>query len=237
VRLRPRAATPHSSLLSHPMPCRRVLRLQQDPNSQHLGTTVWDSSIVLAKFLEANCRKGDFAKTRVKGKRVLELGAGMGLGGIAFSLLGASVVLTDVAEVIPLLKRNVELNLGCSCPDVTVMELDWFKPEQLEALTPSPPFDYVIAADCVYAEHIIPHFHSIVQAATNDKSIVLVVNELRSHLIQAKFIEVFEATHTIKQISANKQDPKFQHELIQMFFMKRKRAKKDSANDEPEPEN
>ena len=28
------------------------LRLQQDPSSHNLGTTVWDASIVLAKFLE-----------------------------------------------------------------------------------------------------------------------------------------------------------------------------------------
>jgi hypothetical protein len=28
------------------------LRLAQDPNSEHLGTTVWDASIVLAKFFE-----------------------------------------------------------------------------------------------------------------------------------------------------------------------------------------
>lgn len=159
----------------------------------------------------------------------------MGLGGITFSLLGASVVLTDVAEVIPLLRGNVELNLGCSTPDVSVTELDWFKPEQLQAL--NPPFDYVIAADCVYAEHIIPHFHSIVQASTSDKSIVLVVNELRSHIIQAKFIETFEATHTIKQISASKQDATFQHELIQMFFMKRKRSSKKEPMNESNPTN
>lgn len=28
------------------------MRLTQNPNTQHLGTTVWDASIVLAKFLE-----------------------------------------------------------------------------------------------------------------------------------------------------------------------------------------
>lgn len=31
---------------------RHTFKLAQDPNSQHLGTTVWDSSIVLAKYLE-----------------------------------------------------------------------------------------------------------------------------------------------------------------------------------------
>lgn len=33
-------------------PHRMTFRLSQDPNSQHLGTTVWDASIVLAKYLQ-----------------------------------------------------------------------------------------------------------------------------------------------------------------------------------------
>ena len=64
------------------------------------------------------------------------------------------------------------------------------------------------------------------------------VNELRSSIIQAKFIEVFEATHTIKQISANKMDDTYQHELIQMFFMRRKKGggKKEKEEEGREPE-
>jgi predicted nicotinamide N-methyase len=66
-------------------------------------------------------RKGEFSKPKMKGKRVLELGAGMGLGGIAFALLGAEVILTDTADVVPLLKRNCEYNLGTKA--VQVLEL------------------------------------------------------------------------------------------------------------------
>lgn len=32
------------------------LRLSQNPQSLHLGTTVWDASIVVAKWLEHNAR-------------------------------------------------------------------------------------------------------------------------------------------------------------------------------------
>ena len=45
----------------------------------------------------------------------------MGLGGIAFSMLGADVILTDTVDVLPLLRRNCEANLGCGT--VTVEEL------------------------------------------------------------------------------------------------------------------
>ncbi|QHO38517.1 uncharacterized protein DS421_4g121070 [Arachis hypogaea] len=57
------------------------LQFTQDPNSKHLGTKVWDSSLVFAKFLERNCRKGRFSPAKLKGKRVIELGTGYGVSG------------------------------------------------------------------------------------------------------------------------------------------------------------
>lgn len=59
-----------------------------------------------------NIRKGDFSRPKVRGKRAIDLGSGMGLAGLALALVGADVVLTDVAEVLPLLRRNSEANLS-----------------------------------------------------------------------------------------------------------------------------
>jgi Lysine methyltransferase len=42
----------------------------------------------LAHFLARNARKGEFARHKVKGKHALELGSGMGLGGLALAMLG-----------------------------------------------------------------------------------------------------------------------------------------------------
>ncbi len=57
-------------------------------------------------------RKGEFSRAKLAGKRAIELGAGMGLGGIALALLDMEVVLTDMKDVLPLLRRNCEINLG-----------------------------------------------------------------------------------------------------------------------------
>ena len=59
-----------------------------------------------------NIRKGDFSRAKVSGKRAIDLGSGMGLAGLALALLGADVVLTDVREVLPLLRRNTDANLS-----------------------------------------------------------------------------------------------------------------------------
>ena len=59
-----------------------------------------------------NAKKGDFARHRLKGKRAIELGSGMGLGGFAFALLGCDTTVTDTAEVVSLLQRNYENNLS-----------------------------------------------------------------------------------------------------------------------------
>lgn len=59
-----------------------------------------------------NAKKGDFARHRLKGKRAIELGSGMGLGGFAFALLGCDITVTDTAEVVSLLQRNYENNLS-----------------------------------------------------------------------------------------------------------------------------
>ncbi|CAI5470216.1 unnamed protein product [Closterium sp. Yama58-4] len=58
------------------------LRVTQDPNSKHVGTTVWDSSIVVLKYLERHSNKGEFSRAKLKGKRAIELGAGCGLAGL-----------------------------------------------------------------------------------------------------------------------------------------------------------
>ncbi|KAG2429921.1 hypothetical protein HXX76_010701 [Chlamydomonas incerta] len=227
-----------------------VLRFVQDPSSEHLGTTVWDASVVLAKWFEKNIRKGDFARSKVRGKRALELGAGMGLAGMAFAMVGANVVLTDTADVLPLLRINYETNMSPaavrlarghqhgtwadSAGSVEVQELDWVKPEQVAPL--HPPYDYVLAADCIYHEGLTEHFHRTVMEVTNEKSTVVVCNELRSHSVQGRFMELFTATHSIKSVPHAKMDEKYQHPNIFIYIMKKKKKGKAGAAEHEEHE-
>jgi len=58
-----------------------------------------------------NAKRGDFSRQRLRGKKAIELGAGMGLCGLALAAMGTSVLSTDLATVIPLLEHNCTSNL------------------------------------------------------------------------------------------------------------------------------
>lgn len=88
-------------------------------------------------------------KDLVRGKRILELGSGTGLGGIACAVLGARVTLTDMEGCTRLLKYNAEINMpafvehGGSCE---VLEYNW----GTDIALLGEVFDGAVMSDVVY---------------------------------------------------------------------------------------
>ncbi|KAL1484685.1 hypothetical protein MTO96_032441 [Rhipicephalus appendiculatus] len=82
------------------------------------GMYVWPCSPVLAQYLWFN-------REHIKGKRILEIGAGTGLPGILAALLGARVTLSDSS---PLGLKNCQRN----------------------ALFQLGPIDIILGSDCFY---------------------------------------------------------------------------------------
>lgn len=82
---------------------RRIL-LQPD-DSCAMGGELWASSVVLLKYLESQV-----PSPSLRDVRVLEIGAGLGLVGIAMALEGAHVTATDLPAVMPALIRNAKAN-------------------------------------------------------------------------------------------------------------------------------
>ena len=119
-------------------------------DSMIVGNTLWNSSVVLTRYLEAGAEgtAHEFSNSAVKGKSALELGAGCaGLVGLSLACLGCShVTVTDKAEVLPLLRENVRRFVQAAqalppgaLPDdcavrsgnITVSELDWLDEDQI----------------------------------------------------------------------------------------------------------
>ncbi|XP_019448754.1 PREDICTED: protein N-lysine methyltransferase METTL21A isoform X1 [Lupinus angustifolius] len=200
------------------------LQFVQDPNSKHLGTTVWDSSLVFAKFLERNCRKGRFSPAKLKGKRVIELGAGCGVSGFGMALLGCDVIVTDQKEVVPLLQRNVDRNISRvmqnnpkSFGSIKVSELYWGDESHIKAV--DPPFDYIIGTDVVYAEHLLEPLLQTILALSGPRTTIVLGSEIRSTSVHEKMLQMWKENFEVKTVSKSKMDETFQHPSIQLFIM------------------
>ncbi|KAJ4846830.1 hypothetical protein Tsubulata_004627 [Turnera subulata] len=109
------------------------------------GSWLWNSALFLSRWLASSHPH----HIDLQGKKVLELGAGVGLPGLAAARLGASrVVLTDIAPLLPVLLRNVEVNgLG---DRVEVKELSWGSDESLSRIGGSGEFDVVLMSDVFF---------------------------------------------------------------------------------------
>jgi predicted nicotinamide N-methyase len=96
---------------------------------------LWRSGVALARELE---------RVPLEGRRVLELGCGLGVPSLAAARAGAYVVATDEsAEALELLDRNAQAN-GV---EVETSRVEWAEPAELAA---RGPFDLVLAADVLY---------------------------------------------------------------------------------------
>ena len=98
---------------------------------------LWPSGLALARHV---------AGLELAGRKVLELGCGLGLPSLVASLRGGSVLATDWAEdAIELLRRNAERNRA----PLRVARVRWSEPEPLLR---AAPWDIVLGADLIYEE-------------------------------------------------------------------------------------
>ena len=99
----------------------------------------WEASVVLTNYmagLPADARR-----------RILELGSGLGVAGIAAAVMGHRITLTEHnPDALNFLQANASLN---GCDDITIRHLDWFQPD-LEGR-----YDLIIGSDIVYQESAV----------------------------------------------------------------------------------
>ncbi|CAN0379623.1 unnamed protein product [Ectocarpus fasciculatus] len=240
---------------SHVVPievCGTQLNIAQDPTSDNLGTTIWDASVILVRYMERNPQL--YSRRKLEGKRVLELGAGCGLAGMYFALQGAHVTFTDLIEVVPLLQRNVTMNLGGQAveaaagtasssgetrsrggtsaaatsarPKAKVLEYDWGKP--LDGL--SPPYDYIVACDCVYVERLVESLVWSMAQCSGRGTTVLVASEKREEVTYAKFRARLSEDFAVRQAPRRHMDKAYDHENSEVLVCKLRRNNNSSSS-------
>ncbi|CCG82618.1 Putative uncharacterized protein [Taphrina deformans PYCC 5710] len=116
------------------------------------GGLLWPAGEVLARYLLTPSPSLDPAAC-LRDKKVVEVGSGTGVVGLSCAQtldlgLRGHLILTDLPAVLPILRRNVALN-GLA-PAVSVRPLAWGQPVGPDLAN----CDVVLAADCVYLEHL-----------------------------------------------------------------------------------
>lgn len=142
--------------------------------SRPYGIVVWPSAIALAH---------DLASRVLRGKRILELGAGTGLPGIVAASLGAQVVQTDRQNlVLHVAKLNAERN---GVTNIDQRNADWTTWCDAEC------YDLIIGADILYAEPLHPQLRKIFDANLASGGAVLLADPYR--LPSMVLLEAMEA--------------------------------------------
>lgn len=190
------------------------------------GTTVWDASTVLVRYLQ---RCG----IPLAASRVVDLGSGTGITGFAAAALGAQVTVTDQSQIIFLLRQNLEANEESGAVprgSVSVAEFSWGE-DCSHLVTPSPP-DVVLACEC-----IVPRLYPIeplvaaISDLTGPSTVTLVAYEHRERAFspQEKFAKLAEARGLqVCSVPQEEMDSVYRAEDIEIWRVTR-RASVDEA--------
>jgi len=141
------------------------------------GVMLWPASIALAHDLLARA-------DQLRGKRVLELGAGTGLPGIVAASLGARVLQIDRSEVaLHVCEMNTARN-GVTGSDVRGAEWETFHSDER--------FDYILGSDVLYVTTMHDRLRAICDAYLAPGGTVLFSDPFRAQSLP--MLEAMEAS-------------------------------------------
>lgn len=139
---------------------KKIFLKEPSLTADNLGLKTWGSSFILgcrlardanshhAEGISHSLSKYVLLKSSYLHGSVLELGAGTGLVGIVSCLLGYSTTLTDLPEITPNLRDNVDLN---GVRNNIVLDLDWTTPTNFLRKYPDAQFTTIILSDPLYS--------------------------------------------------------------------------------------
>ncbi|DBA03010.1 TPA: hypothetical protein N0F65_003198 [Lagenidium giganteum] len=173
------------------------------------GTLLWDAAVYLARhfLVKYKTQLDDPANTL----RVIELGAGIGVPGMAARVGGANhVIITEQDDLLELMHRNLSSNMevlrltevdeNASSDAIVARPLSWGVKETNEYLAahPNEPIDVILSCDCIYEPLYGQSWRALAQTMEmlcqqNPKALVIMGVERRNQDGIDKFLAFVDA--------------------------------------------
>lgn len=152
-------------------------QLIKDPSTAFpFWAKIWASSLALTSFLKKEMQL-------VEGKKVLEIGAGIGLPSFVVANAAASIIVSDhAAEAVVLMEKNIE-HLGLR--NAKALCLDWNHfPDSIKA-------DLVLLSDINYAPEEFEALLKLIQRFLEQGSTIIIATPQR--IMATPFVAALEA--------------------------------------------
>jgi len=175
------------------------ITLASQDGSLGLGAILWDSTFLLGAYLLKRY-------VSLRGKRVIELGCGLGLASVCALRLGAAVTATDSdKELLVVTEKNLqgvkpivsdEKNEECHNGPVCA---SYCWGDDLAKSGLKAPYDIVMGSDVVYSEDAMPSLTTSLLDLTGPDSLGLLVVKLRDDW-QTDFIQSLDKHFEVQQV-------------------------------------
>jgi predicted nicotinamide N-methyase len=132
-------------------------------NDFPLWAKIWPSSMVLADYIAAQPVDPE--------KQILEIGAGIGIAGIAASAFGHNITITEYnSDAIEFARANAYIN-GCSM--IPIISMNWNKPQiQIQ-------YDQIIGSEVIFREEDFAPIQNLFQSVLKPDGEIILVSEIR----------------------------------------------------------
>jgi predicted nicotinamide N-methyase len=141
---------------------------------------IWEASVVMADFLSRIKPEPD--------KRILELGAGLGVAGITASSFGHRVMITDYSdEVLDFARVSSSVN---GCQGVLFSKLDWLKPADIGK------FEIIVGAEILFHQNFFEPLLNIFKQCLAQNGVIYMTHDIRRKSL-AGFLRLCEKDYDI----------------------------------------
>lgn len=191
--------------------CHGSYTVLQRPTSMNHGMALWDSGLGFCQYLEANPRLLE----SLRGKRLLEVGAGCALVSMVAARAGAAATATDLPDVVAHAAGCCLANgLPPPTPPAVRAEPGGVAPvvyrwgdDVAPLVSTHGPFDVIVGTDVLYSKALVPVLlHSLVAicragaAAGRPSPTIYIANEVRCADTHAAFLALADELFTLKAI-------------------------------------